>query len=568
MNRKRTLFLACLAVSRIFCAAQSDKYTQNYPQNYFRHPLNIPMELVANFGEIRNNHWHMGLDIRTQQRVNLPVYAAADGYIAKVSIEPGGFGQAIYINHPNGLTTLYAHLNAFAPMLAEYVRAQQYKLQRWEADIDIPAGLFTVKQGDYIALSGSTGASQGPHVHFEIRETATQKCLNPLLFGFPIPDAVPPTVTRLALYDRGRSTYLQSPQLFALRKTGASYTPATVVRTGARRVSFAISATDRFTNSANPNGIYAASTWLDNRLQSEFFLDRISYKETRYINAQVDYRLKTAGGATVQHLCPMPGDTSEVYLENTPYGIIDLPDEEPHQVRVAVKDAAGNVSTIEFTLQYAPALARPYENTALYQLVPRQVNVFETERFELSTSEYTVYDTVNVTYNLKELPAPGAVSPLHTFIGASIPTHDSVRVRLLPSVDISGEDRNRVVIKSTSGSRTVVEKAQWQGPWLAAKFRQFGTFQAFIDNQPPSVNAPLPDLSRATRLVFTPTDNFHTIKSFRAEIDGQWLLCSNDKGRSWIYRFDEHFPAGTHELKVTIEDEAGNVTTKSWTVRR
>ena len=158
---------------------------KNYPQNYFRNPMNIPMDLSANFGELRSNHWHMGLDIRTQQRENLSVYAAAEGYVSRVKVEPGGFGQAIYITHPNGYTTLYAHLNAFYPALQQYVKDQQYKLESWAVDIQVPANMFPVIKGTYIAKSGNTGGSQGPHVHFEIRDSETERCLNPLLFKFP-----------------------------------------------------------------------------------------------------------------------------------------------------------------------------------------------------------------------------------------------------------------------------------------------------------------------------------------------------------------------------------------------
>ncbi|HVW58636.1 MAG TPA: M23 family metallopeptidase, partial [Puia sp.] len=140
---------------------------QTYPQGYFRNPLDIPIKLAANFGELRANHYHMGLDIRTQQKVNLPVMAAADGYVARVVVEPAGFGQAIYIRHPNGYTTLYAHLNKFFPALAAYVSSWQYKTESWQASIDIPAGAFPVKKGQLIAYSGSTGGSQGPHLHFE-----------------------------------------------------------------------------------------------------------------------------------------------------------------------------------------------------------------------------------------------------------------------------------------------------------------------------------------------------------------------------------------------------------------
>ncbi|MBD0331806.1 MAG: M23 family metallopeptidase, partial [Chitinophagaceae bacterium] len=205
---------ALLRLLVLICPLTID--AQKYPKDYFRNPLDIPMELVANFGELRPNHWHMGLDVRTNQKVNLPVYAAADGYVSKVKIEPEGFGQSIFINHPNGFTTVYAHLNAFFPALTGYVKEQQYKLQSWQVEIKIPEELFPVKKGDFIAYSGNTGASQGPHLHFEIRNTETEKCLNPLLFGFPVADYVPPTLIRLALYDRNKSTYHQQPRLISL----------------------------------------------------------------------------------------------------------------------------------------------------------------------------------------------------------------------------------------------------------------------------------------------------------------------------------------------------------------
>ncbi|MGE5519145.1 MAG: M23 family metallopeptidase, partial [Candidatus Dadabacteria bacterium] len=255
MNKYFLLVVSTLCIS-------TGSFSQSYPQNYFRSPLNIPMQLVANFGEIRANHWHMGLDIRTQQRVNLPVYAAAEGYISRVSAEPGGFGQAVYINHPNGYTTVYGHLNSFFPALAEYVKQQQYAQESWKIDLEIPVGKFPVEKGDFIALSGSTGASEGPHVHFEIRDTKTGNNLNPLLFRFPVADNVPPPLLRIGMYDRDKSTYEQSPVIYGLKKTGfGTYVLAgsNTIKSTSNNISFAIGAVDRFSNSANPNGIYSAS---------------------------------------------------------------------------------------------------------------------------------------------------------------------------------------------------------------------------------------------------------------------------------------------------------------------
>jgi hypothetical protein len=511
----------------------------------------------------------MGLDIRTQQKVNLPVHAAADGYIARVSVEPGGFGQAIYINHPNGYTTVYGHLNAFFPELADYVKRQQYEQESWRVNLELPSNLFQVKKGDVIALSGSTGASEGPHVHFEIRDTKTENCLNPLLFKFPIADVVPPTLIRLAMYDRNKSTWEQSPQIFALRKVGSAYSIAgNSIRTGSNKISFAIGAVDRFSGINNPNGIYSARISIDGKPISEFVLDNISYNDTRYINAQLDYPYKAGGGLSLQHITPLPGAQDVVYNLFDEDGIIHLNDNAPQEILIQVKDANGNTSRLQFNVQYDESLKRTLLSTNAERFLPNNVNIFERDHFELFTTEKTIYDTITVSYNETNNNATTAVSSLFSFLSYVIPSHDSVIVRIKPTENIPVEWRDRIVIKNISGSKTFVEKAQWQNGWYAAKFRQFGTYQLFIDNEPPIINSLATNLSKASRIVFIPHDNFNNIKNFRAEVDGQWLRFTNDKGKAWIYSFDEHFPRGNHDLKVTVEDEAGNVTTKVWNVTR
>jgi murein DD-endopeptidase MepM/ murein hydrolase activator NlpD len=271
--------------------------SHNYPVDYFIYPVKAKIGLAANFGELRSNHYHMGLDCRTEQVVNKRVVAAAGGYIARVSIAPFGFGRAIYINHPNGLTTVYGHLNDFFPELEEYVKDKQYEIESWQVSLDIPAKLFPVKQGEFIAFSGTTGGSQGPHCHFEIRDTKTDKVLNPLLFNLPIPDNVDPTIVRLAMYDRCKSTYSQSPKLFSLKKENGNYTTIeNVIPVNTDKISFGISANDKLSGSTNPNGIFQAVIYLDGKPLSGFQLDSISYDETRYLNAHIDYKTRAGGG--------------------------------------------------------------------------------------------------------------------------------------------------------------------------------------------------------------------------------------------------------------------------------
>jgi hypothetical protein len=350
-NQRKLLLFFCAAFIFIKGSAQLFP-VKNYPKTYFQWPVGSVPGIVANFGELRPNHYHMGLDCRTASKVNLPIYAAADGYISKVSIDPTGFGQAIYINHPNGMTTLYAHLNSFFPKLEEYVLEQQYKLEKWKVTLEIPKDFFMVKKGDFIANSGSTGGSQGPHLHFEIRDTKTDKVLNPLLMGMPLEDNIPPDILRLAVYDRRYSTYEQSPKILLLKKIGGAYQPISGdVKVNTDKVSFAISSFDRYTGSTNQNGIFKAELFDDEKAITGFEMDSISYDETRYINAHIDFKTKNNGGAFLQHLSPLPGYENGIYKTRLGEdGITRLTLGNAHKIKIVVSDANGNSSILQFNL--------------------------------------------------------------------------------------------------------------------------------------------------------------------------------------------------------------------------
>ncbi|MGC4037949.1 MAG: M23 family metallopeptidase [Chitinophagaceae bacterium] len=558
------LFIPFLVVAQV----------NNYPKNYFRNPLDVPMKLAANFGEIRYNHWHMGLDIRTEQRENLEVHAAADGYISKIRVEPFGFGQAIFITHPNGYTTVYGHLNHFIPEVEQYVTAQQYQKESWGVDLDLPPNLFPVTKGQVIAFSGNTGGSQGPHLHFEIRDTKTTRCLNPLLFGMPIADDVPPGIVRLGLYDRSRSVYEQSPKLFAVHKTGAVYSipKMPVIKTGLRKISFAIQAFDKLTGSNNPNGIYGASLFVDERPVINFFLDSIDYIETHGINAQVDYKYNYGGGVNVQHLSQLPGDHSRVYHHISGDGVVELNDNAVHSVRIEVRDANMNLSTLSFQVQHDDALVNavaahiPHE-----QFVPNQRNNLRKNDFEMDLPPTALYDTISPVYSETESGETDVVSAVHRFNDASIPPGDYFAVRIKPNKSFPAVWGDKIVIKNVYGSRSTVRKAEWQNGWLTANFDDFGTYQAYADVDAPLALPPAfgdtMDFSGSQRIMIRPLDN-SGIKIFRAELDGQWLRFTNDKGRVYIYNFDERCSYGVHSLKLTLTDIAGNTTVKNWWFRK
>ncbi|MEP6728102.1 MAG: M23 family metallopeptidase [Bacteroidota bacterium] len=561
------LFL-CTAVT-----SQGQVFTPEvYPRGYFRSPLDIPISLAGNFGELRPNHYHMGFDLKTDHHENMPVHAAADGYIAKIKIEPAGFGRAIYINHPNGFTTVYGHLNAFIPALDAWLKDQQYKQESWRIFLDVPPALFPVKKGDFIAYSGNTGGSQGPHVHFEIRKSADDVNRNPMLFGFPLADNTKPTISRLALYDRRLSVYEQAPKMIAIKKMADGYTSITpLIITSTPKISFAVSAADTHSGSFNPNGIFEADIYDNNQPVIGFQMDKISYNNTRNLNAHIDYKTRAGGGPFLQQLFELPGYLNSIYERVRGDGTIDISDGAVHDIKIYVKDGYNNTSVLATKIQYA-GNPSPVIAPAGKMFYPLMIDGFENTDGEFYMGERCLYDSVHIAYKRTAAAAADIVSGVHTIGAAYIPLQDSMTVRIRPVVSLDADKRSHVVMQRFAGNKQDVQKCEWQKGWAAARFRDMGSFQLVLDEIPPVI---IPvgftdgaNMSKASRIVFIIKDNLDVFKNFRAELDGKWLRFTNDKGKSFIYIFDEKCGAGNHALKVSVEDEAGNVATKMFTFIR
>lgn len=547
------------------CQVARSQSPATYPKGYFRNPLAIPMQLSGNFGELRANHFHMGFDIKTQAKVNLPVHAAADGFVSRVKIEPFGFGQAIYIQHPNGYTTVYAHLNSFNTPLQNWVKQQQYRLQSWSVYLDVPPGLFPVKKGDFIARSGTTGGSQAPHLHFEIRQTANDINLNPALFGLPVTDHTRPVLLRIGVYDRQRSVYEQNPRLVAVKAIGAGqyHTSPSLVTVSSPLVSFAIGTYDTQSGTSNHNGVFESHLWMDDQEVIGFTMNNISYNDTRYLNAHIDYRIRSTRSIWLQHLSELPGYTNSIYHQSGGNGVIDLRDGEPHDFRIEIKDADGNTTVLRFKAQYKASAAHTGNKVEGKMFYPAMVDGFESAACEFYLGEKCLYDSVHIQYSQLPQTDSQAVSALHAIGDSYIPLHEAFLVRIKPDRFLTTAERSRTVVVCTSGTRRTVAKAEWQKEWAAGYFRDFGHFKLVVDTEPPVITpvgfADGSNLSKASRIVFNVKDNLGAYKNVRAEVDGKWLCFSNDKARSFIYRFDEHCLPGAHELKISAEDEAGNV---------
>lgn len=537
-------------------------------QAFFSYPLNIKPKLNANFGEMRPNHFHMGLDLSTDSRENLPVYAPANGYISRMKIETGGFGRAIYIDHPNGTTTLYAHMNKFIPAAEEYLKEQQYAQESWKIDLKVPPEIIPVKRGQLIGYSGNTGASQGPHVHYEIRDTRTENCLNPLLLKFPLTDVTPPDLYRIAFYDRDRSIFEQTPVLVGMTKRGNKYVVDKTIELPFEKVFVAIQAIDRITGFPNPNGIFSASLSQDGIQLSSFKMDNISYDETRYLNGHIDYMTKMKGGPYYQMLFPPKEFGLDIYTLHEEKRFFEL-DENSSSFSITISDANGNAAVAEFKAQYKSGQAN-YQKRDGVLMTAGQLNVYDDPQIQFVFHEDALYDDVHFKVQSFYANSKSELSSVFQTLPEHLPVHSRFTVRIKPNRIAGLINADRVLLKRTYKTKTDIKKAVEEKGFFAAEFRDLGFFQLIEDIEPPVISASFADgttVSAGTRMMINVIDNHKVIDQFRAAVDGHWLMFQ-PSGNSFIYTVDEHLPAGEHKLSVVVKDVAGNSVTREWYINR
>ena len=551
----------CLLFASTLVQAQQIFSTNKYPITDFRQPLDIsPPALAGSFGEIRGNHFHSGIDFRTNQREGYPVYAVADGYISRLRVQNSGFGQALYINHPNGFTTVYGHLQRFAPKIATIVKNLEYEKKSFEIDEFPDATLIPVHKGEIIAWSGNRGSSGGPHLHFEIRDTKTEETINPQFFGIIIPDNIPPVIHGLYVYRLNGKTFNENTPKQAIGISGAngSYkTAAPISLTG--EVGFGIVVTDRHNGLSGTNGVYSIQLEVDGKKVYTSALERFAFEDSKAINSHIDYPTYLNTKRSIQKSFVEPGNPLKIYSGLINNGRINFNDGATHQLRYIITDSKGNSSVLPFTVNAGSA------PTAAPAILPgiifpyNKVNEFNTDDIKVVFPQGTLYSDLNFTYKKLPKPTGNAWSALHQIHNRYTPLHIGFNISIKAD-NLPENLKNKALIVNSNGSS---QGGFFENGYVKATPKNFGSFYIAIDTIAPRI---IPvnisegkNMTGLSKIFFKISDNLSGIKSFNGYIDGKWALMEFDTKTATLWHsFDERTASGKHTLELVVADMKEN----------
>jgi murein DD-endopeptidase MepM/ murein hydrolase activator NlpD len=520
-------------------------------------PFDFPILLSGNFGELRSDHFHAGIDFKTQNVEGKPVHAVLEGYVARVVVSPWGYGNALYLNHPNGATTVYGHLQRFAAAIADYVKERQYEQESFSVDLTLEPELFPVKKGQAIALSGNTGSSGGPHLHFEIRNTETGMLFDPLeCYKEEVKDTRPPRIDAVKVYPlEGRGVVNGSSRSVEINVSDPKKAAVKIEAWG--EIALAVKAYDYMDGTINIYGVRRVAMAADDRMIFNSQIRSFSPSETRYVNSFIDYEAWKLRRVFYMKTFVDPGNKVG-FIEHEGRGIVNIDEERTYRITFRLRDLYGNTAQHTLLIE-GKRRDIPAPDTEGEYFHWKSENRFGAKGVRLVIPAGNLYDDVYFRYSVQPAGV-AALSDIHVLHDRPIPIHDKALLSLHLPTDAPA-DAGKYGIVRIQNKRAIWIGGSYKNKWIEAAIRDFGSYTIMQDVRPPVITPVSPAAWVGDkRIAFRISDDLSGVQTYRGEIDGRFALFEFDGKKGLVtYRFDrKRLAQGEHLLEFTVTDACGN----------
>lgn len=531
-----------------------------------RKPMDIPVLLSGNFGELRSNHFHSGIDFKTQGVEGKPIHSVQDGYVSRISVSPWGYGNGLYITHPDGTTTVYGHLQKFSQKITAYLKEKQYEQESFNVNLSLTPDELPVKEGELVALSGNTGSSGGPHLHFEVRDTETEEPMDPIeYYKDLIKDTQAPKIQGIMVYSMpGKGVVNGSRRKLELKpvtaKNGKQTLTGKIEAWG--EIGLAVKGYDYMDNTSNIYGIKDITLTADSQVIFHSNLDRFAFDESRYLNSFTDFEEWKEHRSFYIKSFVDPGNRLR-FIESLNRGILTIDEPRTYHLTYQLADAFGNTTQLSIRIEgkEQPIPEIDTENTELFHWWSD--NRFGAKGIRLTIPKGNLYDDLYFRYSVKEdSTALGATHILHN---KPVAFHKSAKLSLRLQTDTLENKQQYGIVRLQNGRRSWTGGVYRNG-WVDADIKEMGSYTLGQDLVPPTIT-PLNPATWVSQqaIALRLSDNLSGVQTYRGEIDGQYVLFEMNSKSVITYHFDkERLARGKHTLKLIVTDACGNQSTYTY----
>jgi len=552
----------CLIFLFLISFKGSNAQNKEVNKDYFISPLDIPLILSGTFGELRPNHFHAGIDLKTKGSSGLKVYSIADGYVSRIKVSPSGYGKAVYITHPNGYTSVYAHLMRYNDKIEAIIKKEQYSKKSFAVEIFPKVGEISFKQGETIALSGNSGSSFAPHLHFEIRDTKTQKPQNGMHFGFDIRDNIPPILKSVKIYKKTEYNGLYDTEKKNVIGSNGSYQIESDFKADTT-FGISISTYDLLNGANNKNGVYKIELLANDSVIFKLKMDEFSFSETKYIKSHCDFHEKNTN-KTKYHKCFVdPNNRLSIYDSVVNSGFISFNKKDQLNLKIIVSDLNQNKSVLSFSVikedKQQKSLYKDSSDTFIFVYGAKQT--FKNEYIELDSYKDSFYDLVYFKFKTKVDSSLNKFTKIYQIHNNSTPIHKPLSLKInLDSLPHS-ETSKLCLAKIENNDLNYVGGKYIKGK-LEATIYSFGDYTISEDTIKPIIkglNIYPGKTMKSSTLKMTIKDDFSGIKSYEGKIDGQWIIMEYDPKRNRLtHYFEKGLAKGKHKFELKVIDKLDN----------